>query len=202
MDYNQFPVLRYRKRKSTSTDDPTTLAAEIQNQLQLIAWEDYVMSGNIEKLTLIRNVAIFTNSGKDRIPADHLPGRIYHMFLQTGLLEHISGFDNLRHFIKLPLSWKAQTYHTEVVDAYTDEEGVEHPAETIIETNGEHYSLGMVENDTHCLVKITDANYQELKSLINTEIGTENIIAEDKYDEAIAEGGDFYNPPQTTKEPI
>ena len=118
-------------------------------------------------------------------PNDKRPARQYHYWLLQGVLIHNYGFDVANHFIKLPLSWlsvEVTPEKTEVIDGET----IVTPAVT----REDIYYKGLRKNDTHCLVKITDDNYEDLKSEIASDLS--NIIAEKEYFDAIAENGDFY----------
>ena len=76
-------------------------------------------------------------------------------------------------------------------------------AHDVITKNGEFYKYGLMSNDTDCLVKITDKNYEDLKGLIAVDFS--NIYAEQYYFKAVnppyldkvtntMKGGEFYKP--------
>lgn len=125
-------------------------------------------------------------------------GTFYYYLLHEGIItEHISGFKYFNHYIKLPLSWLNEVHSTKDV---TDEEG---NITTIITLNKDVYRVKH-SNNTHCLIQITDANFNELYKLIvfedATPFGTvmnypQNTVCSDKYFAAIAEGGEFYKQP-------
>ena len=125
-------------------------------------------------------------------------GKTYYMWLKTGMVHHVSGFDYANHFVKKPLSWLSETHHVDTTPAYEDEKGklvakVETPV-----TNGSHYMRRLHKNATHCLVWMTDANYSELSKEIKYDAKNmpTNVVAENVYFDAVAEKGEFYIPPQ------
>jgi len=131
------------------------------------------------------------------LPADYRVGKTYHKWLKIGALIHQYGFDAANHFVKLPVGWLSETHHTETIPGYTDENGEQIPEQIINVTNEEYFKQRLHKNDTHCLVWLTDDNYNELSKQIifDSDNNATNIIAEDKYFAAISEGGEFYVEP-------
>ena len=172
-------VLILRQLPTTATDDNLLLGAKLS------AWLNYVVNFTRNVQTGDYHIPV---SGINAPPANMRVGKTLYLWIQLGFLEIVSGLDYARHFIKLPLAWKDETYSSETI---IDEEGNEI---TITVKNSEHYSIAH-ENSTHVLVKLTDSNYPDFKDMI---VYNQNIIAEDKYDTAIAQGGEFYKPQTET----
>lgn len=175
--------LKYTKRKSTATQTPETMAAEIQLALQIIAWEDYICSTTIEAGG-IRVAPIWENGGRSRRDAEYQAGRVYHMFINAGLITHISGFNSLRHYLEVTPAWWNDEHHTNTIDIL-DEEGKVTGTTTESIKNSEVFKMGAVTGKTTYLVKITDANYQEIKKLFLPDAYGKptKVIAENTYDE-------------------
>ena len=165
-------IISFSQRPSTGS------AEDYQIGPQVGAWMLYVGAiANAQSGEFYANV---TNR-----PNDKRPARQYHYWLKQGVLIHNYGFDNANHFIKLPLSWLS----TIVTPEKTEEiegETVTTPAVT----NEDLYYKRLVKNDTHCLVWITDDNYESLKSEIASDFS--NLVCEKEYFDAIAENGDFH----------
>ena len=126
--------------------------------------------------------------------AEHSPGMHYHTWLAASQLEHVEGFKYANHFIRKPIAWLGEVFDTEHVLAYRDdEEGIDIPAHDLVILNSSFYAEKLRKNETHCLVWINDLNY----SLLKADIIVDDIVAEDKYLEAIKEGGEFYKQPET-----
>jgi len=170
--------------------------ADYQTGFAITAWMMYVGA-------LTRNpvTADFYGNVVDS-PIDKRIGRTYHKWLHDGYFEHVKGFDRANHFVKLPLSWLAETHHIESVDAYTDENNVEHEASSINISNKKYYNVKTHKNNSHVLVKFTDDNYEELSSLITNDY--ENIYCAAYYfkhinapitKNGITTGGEFYIAP-------
>lgn len=177
-------VIRFTQRASTGTPEDLQLGAF------LTAWIMYVNANTRNPKTSEFQAPVVLP------PQDKIAGRLYHYWLRLGLLNHISGFDYAQHYVRVTNNWLADTFETINVDAYTDENGVEHEAEVITVTNADHFKPKHI-NSTHGLVKITDENYSLIKVKIqHTDNMPTNIYAQDKYYEAIAEGGEFYTEPE------
>ena len=123
-------------------------------------------------------------------PNDKRPGLTYHKWLAGGDLIHEYGFDKAHHFIKLP-----KTFLDLIITPESSKEIDGEIITTPAVTNREIYYKGLRENQTRCLVKIFDNNYEELKGLITDDFS--NIYAEQYYFKAIAEGGEFYKELET-----
>ncbi len=136
------------------------------------------------------------------LPPEYRLGKTYHKWIKMGFLVHTGGFEYGNHYVKLPIAWLDEVYETIITEAYTGEDGNEVPESSVDVTNRGHYFQALRTNDSHCLVKITDARYAELKELIeyDAEFTTLNIIAEDKFLTAITEGGEFYVAPEVGEE--
>ena len=176
-------IIAFTQRPSTGS------AADYEIGPKLTAWINYVGALNNSKN------GEFWCDVTER-PNDKRPGASYHKWIKDGYLIHQYGFDVANHFIKLPKTWLDETYTIEHIDAYRDDDlGVNIEAHDVITKNGEFYKHGLITNQTDCLVKLTDENYEELKSLIAVDFS--NIYAEQYYFKAIAEGGEFYKQPET-----
>ena len=184
-------ALKYKKRKSTTTQTPETMAAEIQLGSQIMVWEDYIYSKTIETVTGTRVAPIWGNGGNTRIPSEHQAGRVYHLFIHAGLLEHISGFDaaiengeGLRHYLEVTPTWWNTEHHINTIDVLDEEGKVTGTTNESIK-NSEQFHIGAVVRDTKILVKITDANYLEVKELFVYDVQGKPtmVVCENKYDE-------------------
>ena len=176
--------LKFKKRETTATSNPETLAAEIQLALQLLAWQDHIYCTTIEAGTGTRVAPIWANGGNTRVDSGHQAGRVYHMFIKAGLIDHISGFDSLRHYLEVTPTWWAKEHHSNKIDIVDDDGKVTGTTTESIK-NSEVYKVGAVVRDTKILVKITDANYLEIKKLFvyDAQGKPTKVIAENVYDQ-------------------
>jgi len=121
---------------------------------------------------------------------------IYH-FIKTGKVISFNKVDKLDHYIKLAKSWLLEVHHTEpIFDEDDNENG------TIDITNDAYFNCSKIANNTSVLVKITNEHFVELYNLIDFRtIGNHaniayNMVCNDKFTDAISEGGDFYTAPE------
>lgn len=124
--------------------------------------------GNILLIGMAHNVEAFK------------PGKWIYKYIHDGIIASIEGLKDVQHYIQLPLSFSTTVAETKET---TDEEN---NVITTVVTNKDKYHIHN-ENETHCLVRLTDDNYNELLTLIvYDEQGVPtNVYCNDKVDEVL-----------------
>lgn len=110
------------------------------------------------------NIILKTIEGIDE---EFIIGKGIYKFIRLGEVLSFTNLAHLNHWIKLPIAWLNEVHHVQPI---TNED------ETVTNvdvTNKEHYNTPMLENDTDCLLRITDAYFTDFFALI---IGEETNI--------------------------
>jgi len=180
MKYN-YNLLQFKSIKKDLTDD-------------FLLFQNWLMNTRSQMRIELHGIYHAKVGSTDLDIAEHSPGKHYHTWIAANQVEHVRGFDYANHFIKMPISFLNETYETEHIAAYRDDdEGINIIEHDNVTLNREFYKQRLHTNSTHCLIWINDSNYEELKSLI----ATDNLVCEDKYLAAVKVGGEFYKEPQT-----